>query len=233
MLLFYPSGSFICYLLLFHWLQPPCCLKPPLYSLYPAISLLMVSSNPTPAITPLYIPYFFSYFKFTSEDMDLRASDDWKQETFAIWSTLWLMKFVNSGRNFQKKKILQFLETTEMLMTIHDKWDDSQSKPPHSIDLNIIVNMNSFQQFSHFNCIQFMSLFYVAISMRGEWKKQYENEKNMQKKRILAKYRICGFHFAHDLYSIILSNALSYVLLHCTIPVSLWIETNNLLLFLF
>lgn len=67
-----------------------------------------------------------------------------------------------------------------------------------------------------------MSLFYVAISMKGEWKKQDENERIMQKKRMLAKYRICDFYFVHDLCTITFSNVLSYVLLHCTAKMSAW-----------
>lgn len=44
-----------------------------------------------------------------------------------------------------------------------------------------------------------MSLFYATISMRGEWKQRDENERIMQRNRRLAKYRICGFYFVHDL----------------------------------
>lgn len=59
----------------------------------------------------------------------------------------------------------------------------------------------------------------------------------MQKKRMLAKYNICDFHFVHDLDSIIFSNALSYMLPPYTSQyvclVSLWTETNNFLLLVF
>ena len=82
-----------------------------------------------------------------------------------------------------------------------------------------------------------MSLFYVAISMRREWKQQDENERIMQRNRRLAKYRICGFYFVHDLCMITFS-VLSCKLLHCIVPVCLsgvciWIETNMLILFSF
>lgn len=83
-----------------------------------------------------------------------------------------------------------------------------------------------------------MSLFYAAISMRGEWKQRDENERIMQRNRRLAKYRICGFYFVHDLCMIIFFSVLSCKLLHCIVPVCLsgfciWMETNMLLLFSF
>lgn len=81
-----------------------------------------------------------------------------------------------------------------------------------------------------------MSLFYVAISMKGEWKKQDENERIMQKKRMLAKYRICAFYFVHDLCTNTFSNVLSYVLLHCTAPKCLpgiFVNWDNKPFFLF
>lgn len=82
-----------------------------------------------------------------------------------------------------------------------------------------------------------MSLFYVAISMRGEWKPQDENERIMQRNRRLAKYRICGFYFVCDLCMITFFSVLSCKLLHCMVPVCLssvciWIKTN-VLLFIF
>lgn len=83
-----------------------------------------------------------------------------------------------------------------------------------------------------------MSLFYVAISKWGEWKQQDENERIMQRNRSLAKYRICGFYFVHDLCMITFFSVLSCKLLHCIVPVCLsgvciWIETNMFLLFSF
>lgn len=60
----------------------------------------------------------------------------------------------------------------------------------------------------------------------------------MQRNRSLAKYRICGFYFVHDLFMITFFSVLSWKLLHCIVPVCLsgvciWIKTNMLLLFSF
>lgn len=60
----------------------------------------------------------------------------------------------------------------------------------------------------------------------------------MQRNRRLAKHRICGFYFVHDLCMITFFSVLSCKLLHCIVPVCLsgvciWIETNMLLLFSF
>lgn len=66
-----------------------------------------------------------------------------------------------------------------------------------------------------------MSLFYATISMGGEWKQRDENERIMQSNRRLAKYRICGFYFVHDLCMITFFSVLSCKLLHCIVPVCL------------